>query len=273
MNQIETIKNYILFLITERNLSVTLHPMESERVIGNSELMQFNIHDNPYCAAIKSSAEGKARCHLQQQRVFSHCCKTEKSFCGICHAGVFEYVYPIWSGARILGFISVGGYVGSQNGAVADCKPSKAYRTLKATIPDKKQIDTLLDPLCQMLELAYSREARENSDEDGLIQRICRYIRHNFATNVTVDELCREFSCSRSRFSHTFKRETGKSVPEYLIDVRISYAKHLLRYSAMNVTQIAFSTGFTDSNYFSVVFKRSTGVSPLAYRKNSRGKS
>ena len=67
MNQIETIKNYILFLITERNLSVTLHPMESERVIGNSELMQFNIHDNPYCAAIKSSAEGTDRFRTSPQ--------------------------------------------------------------------------------------------------------------------------------------------------------------------------------------------------------------
>ncbi len=275
MDRIETIKDYILFLITQCGLSVTLHPLESERVIGASELMQFNIHDNPYCAAVKASAEGKGRCLAQQRRVLARCNKEKGSFCGVCHAGVFEFVYPLYDGNGIIGFISVGGYASAQKEKAPprEKELSKAYHALKSAVPEKKQIDTLLYPLCQMLELAYRREAREAPLEDTLIPRICAYVRQHFTADITAQTLCREFSCSRSYLSHAFKRETGKSIPEYLTDVRLAYAKRLLRYSAMNVTQIAFSTGFEDSNYFSTVFKKHEGLSPLSFRKKTEGTS
>lgn len=274
MDRTEPIKNYILFLITQCGLSVTLHPLESERVIGASELMQFNIHDNAYCALIKSTKEGKARCHLQQQRVLAHCRKTQKSFCGVCHAGVFEFVYPLFDGKNTIGFLSVSGYRAPhlKNGAALSLPQKneleKVYHGLKRQIPDQKWVDTLLHPLCQMLELALRKNKEDAHREETPIDRICRYLRQNFAADVTLDGLCREFSCSRSYLSHAFKRETGKSVGDYLTDVRVENAKHLLCYCAMNITQIAFSTGFSDSNYFSTVFKKRVGLSPLAYRRS-----
>ncbi len=281
MDRIESIKSYILFLITQCGLSVTLHPLESERIIGASELMQFNIHDNPYCAAIKASPQGKARCLAQQRRVLAHCNKEKGSFCGVCHAGVFEFVYPLYDGKSIIGFISVGGYASAQresylarkvqDATLPESELKKAYHTLKTSIPDKKQIDTLLFPLFQMLELAWRTTASEDSAQSTPISRICEYIRQNFTADLCAQVLCQEFSCSRSYLSHAFKQQTGKSVAAYLTDVRLSYAKHLLRYSAMNVTQIAFSTGFEDSNYFSTVFKKHEGLSPLAYRKKVKG--
>ncbi len=52
--------------------------------------------------------------------------------------------------------------------------------------------------------------------------------------------------------------------------LRLSHAKRLLKYSTLNVTEISFAVGFSDANYFSNVFKRREGLSPLAYRRQGK---
>ena len=271
------IQDYILYLIKECGLSVSLHPISDETLITHSTLINFNIHDNPYCSYIKSLPNGHDHCLSQQKKVFENCCKKGESFCGVCYAGVKEYVYPLYNGINILGFISVSGYACEQShqyasfvSKVFDTKLDlvlKEYNKLKTELPDKKRIDVLLLPLCKMLEFAYIKVIKEHRP-DSLVDAICRYIQRNYSLDLTTDLICKHFSCSKSYFSHNFKSYTGKSFREYLTDIRLNYAKQLLEHSALNVTQISFSVGFNDSNHFSNIFKQRIGISPLAYRKS-----
>ena len=277
--EIKIIRDYILYLIESCGLSVTLHPMNDETLITGSSLMSFNIHDNPYCSYIKSLPNGHIHCLSQQKKVFQQCCKGKESYCGVCYAGVKEYVYPVSDGDTVIGFISVSSYASTRQdqyiASIAErfgcsaASVSREYRKLKREIPDKKQIDTLILPLCKMLELAYLRETKE-TEIDSLNEGICRYIQRNYAIDLTTSMICEQFSCSKSYFSHNFKDYTGKTFREYLVDIRLNYAKQLLKHSNLSVTQISFSVGFNDSNYFSNVFKQKIGVSPLHYRKNSK---
>ena len=277
--EIKIIENYILYLIGECRLSVTLHPMSDETLITGSSLANSNIHDNPYCSYIKSLPDGHTYCLLQQKKVFRRCCKQSESFSGTCFAGVREYVYPICNGKKTAGFISVSSYASDQRDAYIsavtkqlDCSPDRLlrqYGRLKAKMPDKRRIDTLILPLCKMLELAYLEEERDK-EKDTPCEAICRYIHRHYSVNITTDLLCERFSCSKSYFSHNFKKHTGKSLRDYLTDIRLNYAKQLLEHSNLSVPQIAFSVGFNDSNYFSNVFKQKTGLSPLLYRKTKR---
>ena len=146
------------------------------------------------------------------------------------------------------------------------------YGKLKTKIHDKRKKDTLILPLCKMLELAYIKEIKETK-EVTLNEEICRYIQRNYSVDMTADTICKKFSCSKSYFSHSFKSYTGKSFREYLIDIRLNYAKQLLKHSSLSVTQISFSVGFNDSNYFSNVFKKKLGVSPSFYRSNEKNTS
>ena len=277
MREITDIENYLVYLISKCGLSVTLHPMENDSLITFSSLMRFNTHDNPYCALVKSKRCGHERCLAGQRRVFDKMCRECAPFSGVCHAGVFEYVYPLQGVGGIIGFISVSGYraegaqerisrlsseLGHNEAALL-----RAYTALKAGSEDKNEIDTLIYPLIHMLELAYRKET---PGEENLHTRIIRYIGRNYSTDIKVEDICRVFGCSRSYFSHTFRPEVGKSFREYLIDLRLENAERLLTLSRMNVTEIAFSVGFSDSNYFSNLFKRRYGVSPLAYRKKER---
>ncbi len=276
--EINIIRDYLLYLTKNCNLCVTLHPMRDETLITNSFLMNFNIHDNPYCSYIKSSPGGHARCLAQQKKVMNKCLSAKNGFCGACYAGVLEYVYPLSDGDEVIGFVSVSGYAGDkceryassvseQFGSPVDFV-KREYRKLKTKMPPKNEIDTLILPLCKMLELAYMKQPRNELDTSPMGE-ICRYVQRNYASDITEALLCEQFSCSKSYFSHGFKKSTGKTFRQYLTDLRIYHAKQLLERSSLTVTQIAFSVGFNDSNYFSNVFKSKVGVSPRKYRKTT----
>ena len=108
MDYIIEIKNYILFLKEKCNLEITLHPFGDEQLISSSELIAFNIHENPHCIYIKTFSDAQNHCVSRQSKIRERC--KDGSFCGICYAGVFEYVYPICDGAYQTGFICVSGY-------------------------------------------------------------------------------------------------------------------------------------------------------------------
>lgn len=71
-----------------------------------------------------------------------------------------------------------------------------------------------------------------------------------------------------SYFSHHFKKLTGQSFSLYLTDMRIKKAKDFLANTAMSIDEISEKVGFQNRNYFSAVFKRTTGISPAKYRNN-----
>lgn len=279
MNDMELIENYILYLIGQCGLSVTLHPMEEERLITMSPLMRFNVHANSYCTRVKSAKGGHAACLEQQARVLAHCRRTGEPFCGVCHAGVFEYVYPIRDAQHVVGFISVGGYATDASFArierTAERFPNSAVELRRASeglqreLPDIGQLDTLILPLCRMLELAYGK-ARE--EEETVHARMLRYVQQHYDEDLTSEQICRQFYCSRSHFSHSFKELTGMGFREYLTEIRLKRAKQLLAYSQMSVTEIAYAVGFNDANYFSNVFRKHGGISALAYRKRQQSK-
>ena len=277
MENITAIKNYILFLKNVHNLSVTLHPLKRDNVITPSELISFNIHDNSYCVYLKANEEFHHTCIKRQKRVLEKL--KDGPFCGTCYAGVKEYVYPISNGAENIGFISVSGYMteekekyikrissefGFQYNALCEI-----YGSLNEKIPEKGYIDTLIQPLCQMLELAFLKNENKPAAET-LPEKIVRYIKINRNRNITSKDICRHFSCNRSYMSAEFNKYTGKSIRNFINELRVEDAKLLLVNSSLSVTEIALSVGFCDSNYFSNIFKKTTGEAPLKYRKTNR---
>ena len=275
MDKLERIRDYILYLKKECGLYVTLHPVANESLITLSELLPFNIHDNPYCVYVKSFDAAYRHCIERQPKVVDKC--KGGSFCGCCYAGVREYIYPITDGTSILGFVSVGGYRAEQPGSYIQATAntynippealSEMYANLDPQMPAKKSIDTLILPLCDMLELAYIKSGGADGLNEELIDRIIRYIKQHHTVNSTMERICEKFFCSRSYLSHNFNRKIGKSFREYLVEIRLSDAKSLLKYSRLSITEIALAVGFCDATYFANVFKEKIGVSPSLYRK------
>lgn len=131
----------------------------------------------------------------------------------------------------------------------------------------KEQISELLAPLCDVLDFSYDKEDNNTSD---IINEVKKYIQEHRSFNITSEDVCKALSCSRSHISHQFKSQTGMSIREYITVLRLNDAKHLLKYSDLSITEIAFTVGFGSSNYFTNVFKKDTGMSPGTYRKTAK---
>ena len=91
-------------------------------------------------------------------------------------------------------------------------------------------------------------------------------IKQRFAQNVTIQQLAEEVFISSSHLQTLFKKETGLTINDYITVFRIEKAKKLLKDPAMKVYEVANAVGYQDPNYFTRIFRKLVGASPVDYR-------
>ena len=99
------------------------------------------------------------------------------------------------------------------------------------------------------------------------LEEVKKYIRSNFAYNITLDFLASQTHLSKEHLSRSFKKYTGKTIFEFLLDVRISRAKQMLRNPNHSIGEISEYCGYNTIGNFQRAFKKSMGISPSEYRK------
>ena len=99
------------------------------------------------------------------------------------------------------------------------------------------------------------------------IRQIVREIDKNFKSGLPLSYFEEFTHRSRYHILKEFKKYIGVTIHEYIITARISYAKELLKYSDLPVSEIAFESGMNNVTHFINLFKAREGTTPLAYRK------
>ncbi len=112
-------------------------------------------------------------------------------------------------------------------------------------------------------ESGYSRRVQQLNKINGAVQ----YINDNFTDRITTAELARAAHLSEGHFCNVFKTLTGMTAKEYINDLRIKKAAALLSSSDISVTEAALCSGFSDANYFTRMFKKTTGKTPYSLKK------
>lgn len=92
------------------------------------------------------------------------------------------------------------------------------------------------------------------------------YINEHFAEDLSVDELAARVNLSPYHFIRTFKKMTGYTPHEYLVNTRIATARYLLKNTSLPIKDICFNTGFSSESVFCSTFKRYQKISPAQYR-------
>ena len=103
------------------------------------------------------------------------------------------------------------------------------------------------------------------------IQWAAQYIRDNYNQPLPLDRIAELAGMDRSYFSRRFKQLTGFGFSEYLTQIRLRQAEHLLLQTKLSVSEISELCGFNSSHYFADTFRRSKGMSPSQYRKGRKG--
>jgi len=126
--------------------------------------------------------------------------------------------------------------------------------------------------VCEVLiEAAGQLTAAAPMISDNVVAAAESYLRQHLADGVVMPDVARHLGLSRTRLFDLFKRATGMTPNDYLVRARVEKARELLTRSSTPVTEIAFEAGFASSQYFSTVFRKYVGQTPVAYRKEQAG--
>jgi AraC-like DNA-binding protein len=115
--------------------------------------------------------------------------------------------------------------------------------------------------------------SKNNLSEPGQIeQKIIQakvIMQENLYKDIDPETIACELNLSYSWFRKEFKNYTGHSPAKYFQELKISKAKELLHTTSRSVKEISFLLGYSSTGYFSVLFKKCTGLTPLEYRYGS----
>jgi two-component system response regulator YesN len=115
------------------------------------------------------------------------------------------------------------------------------------------------------------RNNQANHERLLILQQAKAFLDENFTDpDLKMSRVAQEFNISPSHFSTIFRQELGITYRDYISQLKINYAKQLLRTTNLKCSEIAYRCGFTDSHYFSVVFKKKTGFTPRQFRAQSQ---
>ena len=119
-----------------------------------------------------------------------------------------------------------------------------------------------------LLENIIDGVRQHDENEHGYsIDEILHFIHKHYQEHLSVTDIANVFKIDRRHLAYIFKRYTGMSPLNYLMEYRIGRSKELLRREEYSITKVAELVGFEDSLYFSRIFKKRTGYSPSAYRE------
>lgn len=107
----------------------------------------------------------------------------------------------------------------------------------------------------------------QESDDVDKMEQAKRYIAKHYATDMSLEKLAEHLQLHPIYMSKLFKERLGVNYIDYLTDIRMTKAKRFLANPSLSMKEIAIEVGYRDPNYFSKVFKKLFGMSPLEYRK------
>ena len=107
-------------------------------------------------------------------------------------------------------------------------------------------------------------------NDELLMERIMKSVNKNLSnSDFNVDMLTQEVGISRAQLHRKMKEMTGISTSEFIRNIRLEQAARLLREQKINITQVAYTVGFSNLAHFSTIFRKHFGISPSEYMEQN----
>lgn len=125
------------------------------------------------------------------------------------------------------------------------------------------EINEYVQALLKMIE-----ETKSSEKYGQLVSYVVQYIQSNYMNNIKLKDIAQEMYVTSNYLTTLFRKETGISFKKYLTKIRMDKAKRMLEKTEYKINEIVYLVGYEDEAYFSRMFKKCYGISPMQYRKN-----
>ncbi len=238
---------------------------------------RLNWADNRYCKCVQDTPEGKKACRASDLNLLRRCQEEKTLQIHTCHAGLTDVVVPILYDDTILGYILFGqiktdtdfsmlqSYITSLGLDAGEMQ--KLYQAIPLYTNEKIQS---ISNIATMLVKHILLENLLRPDYDESVQKAVSYIHEHLDQTLSIRALSRGAGVSKSVLYKKFHACFQCTVSQYIHLKRVERAAELLKAGAMSVEEIGRKLGFTSTSYFSKIFKKHMGMSPLNYKKSKQ---
>ncbi len=275
---VDDIHRFIKF-IEACGYTVSISFIENKFSIYTEDLMKYDFHPHSVCNYLKRNQKTEGRCVCNKKKLRSS--SLDKPYYDCCYAGVEEFLIPLRYENLLICCIHISGYRGilekskyKMEKIAEQCGEQffKLYNELSTEVPTMDKVLSFIKPLNYMLINLYLECQKKQTDEksitslDDIYIKALKFIHENYSGNLSCDVVAEHLKYSSSYIRYIFKKVDKTSVQSKINQIRLNKAKQLIHITNMSISEIAFSVGFNDSNYFSTAFKKHFGVSPKEYR-------
>lgn len=241
---------------------------------------EYHVGENeaipPFCRLLAPSSRACERCiqtHLGLQDP-----KGLEPRTVVCFAGLTSSAVPVRAGGSLVGFFHTGhasverparcaepgkncrlSSRGSRSGCAGAC-----HRTPQIT---RARYEGAVDLLCFLArQVATAPEHNVSANQYPAVDRAMEILRSDATRAWTLKEVSRRVGMHPGYFSERFHQCSGVTFGDFLAGLRVDRARHLLEFTSLSISDVAFSSGFRSLSQFNRTFKKFTGHSPTALR-------
>ncbi|ENA0611369.1 HTH-type transcriptional activator RhaR [Enterobacter bugandensis] len=178
--------------------------------------------------------------------------------------------------ANIPGFLNA---TGTPHWRLSSNGMAQVRQVISLLEQESQKSDPVAHPMAELLfaqlvmTLQRHRYATDNPSataQEALLDKLITTLAGSLNKSFVLEKFCEAEQCSERALRQQFRTQTGMTVNHYLRQLRICHAQYLLQHTELMVSEVSMRCGFEDSNYFSVVFNREVGMTPVQWRHRSR---
>ena len=256
--------------------SISIYTNDFSCITYSTETKPFAFRYHSFCPP--KSHRLKALCIACDEKAFL-IAKDMDYYTYKCHAGLTETIIPLRQGDKIFAYVSFGKYRLAENltsdewianyAKKNDVDPYFLVREYhKTPIFTTEEVTSIISLIKAIFDYATLKNI-VLPEEKAVFNDIQRFLADNLDQNLTVDAICERFFLSKRQLYKLFKNNTGKTVMQYVQDLRIAESKRLILTTDLPLIVIAEKVGIEDYNYFIKIFKAKEGFTPKQFRLKS----
>ncbi len=235
---------------------------------------RHRIHQSPACDFFKRlSSQSYSKCLRCRNFAIKKAMKTKTPFGALCVNGIYEYTHPVLVGSEVAAIVFIGNILDEEN-SITKMKMKANGHPVPLDSLEKAFSPAMCQSVCQTIDnyiqFLLEKYDDDQPDEKPLIRNIKNYIESNLGFDLCIQNIADAFFYNPRYLCRLFKKETGRSLNDYILSRRLKRAKKLLTTTNYSVIDISAEIGFKNVTYFNRVFKSEFQITPTAYRRQKQ---